>query len=85
MNKPIIYSSPTCVKCMAAKKLFKRQGIEYDERDITKNREYAEELEALRMRSLPAIVYYHQGQKFIMTGEPSEVMRLIALIKGDKK
>lgn len=34
MAKVIIYSTPTCVYCKMAKELFKKNNIEYTERDV---------------------------------------------------
>lgn len=34
MKKVIIYSTPTCTYCNAAKAFFKEKGVEYEEHDV---------------------------------------------------
>jgi len=34
MKKAIIYSTPTCTYCNAAKEFFKEKGVEYVEHDV---------------------------------------------------
>ena len=34
-EKVTIYSTPTCVYCRMAKDFFKKQGIAYDEKDVS--------------------------------------------------
>jgi glutaredoxin 3 len=43
MSKVIIYSTPYCVYCKAAKEFFAEHGVEYEEKDVAKDekaREY---------------------------------------------
>ena len=40
----IVYSIPNCPKCRAAKALIKRLGIEFEEYDVTVDKEKAKEM-----------------------------------------
>lgn len=44
MKNVIIYSTPTCVYCNAAKQFFKDKNVDYKEHDLTKNPEIIPEL-----------------------------------------
>ena len=37
MVKVILYTTPTCVYCKAAKEFFSENNVEYDEKDVSKN------------------------------------------------
>ena len=39
MPKVIIYSTPYCVYCKAAKEFFEEHGVEYEEKDVAKDEE----------------------------------------------
>jgi len=42
--KVIIYSTLTCLHCVAAKEFFKEKKIEYTDKDVSKNKKAAEEM-----------------------------------------
>ncbi len=44
MSKVIIYSTPTCAYCQMVKKFFKKNDIEYKEKNITEDKEAAKEM-----------------------------------------
>ncbi len=44
MNHITIVSSPSCSYCHAAKQLLQKQGMEYEEIDLLKNAEQAQQL-----------------------------------------
>ena len=44
MIKPIIYTLPTCHFCNAAKEYFKEAGIEYEEKDVSKDEKAQQEM-----------------------------------------
>ena len=44
MAKVVIYTSPTCHFCHMAKEFFAEHGVEYEERDVASNPEYAREV-----------------------------------------
>lgn len=46
MKKVIIYSTPTCGFCYMAKEYFKRNSVEYEERDVTTSEDYIREMVA---------------------------------------
>ncbi|HEA84524.1 MAG TPA: NrdH-redoxin [Candidatus Wildermuthbacteria bacterium] len=37
MAKVILYTTPTCVYCKAAKEFFEENNVEYDEKDVSKD------------------------------------------------
>ncbi|HEY4497114.1 MAG TPA: glutaredoxin family protein [Candidatus Paceibacterota bacterium] len=44
MAKIIIYSTPTCVYCKLAKTFFNENSIAYEERDVTENDGWLDEM-----------------------------------------
>ena len=44
MPKVIIYSTPYCVYCKAAKEFFLEHGVEYEEKDVAKDEEARERM-----------------------------------------
>ncbi len=44
MPKVKLYSTPTCVYCVTLKKFLEEKGIEFEEIDISENKEAAEEM-----------------------------------------
>ncbi|MBP6931204.1 MAG: glutathione S-transferase N-terminal domain-containing protein [Candidatus Pacebacteria bacterium] len=43
-KKVIVYSTPTCPYCVYAKKFFKEKGIEFEDVDVSKDRNRAMEM-----------------------------------------
>ena len=44
MNRVIVYSTPTCSYCVMAKKYLQEQGIEFEEKDVSKDTQAAAEM-----------------------------------------
>lgn len=44
MKKVIIYSTPTCTYCNAAKEFFKEKGVSYEEHDVAADTERRKEM-----------------------------------------
>ena len=44
MQKVIIYSTPYCVYCKAAKEFFQEHGVVYEEKDVAKDEEAREHM-----------------------------------------
>ena len=44
MKKVIIYTTPSCMWCQKAKEYFKAQGVSFEEVDVSRNREKAQEM-----------------------------------------
>lgn len=44
MKKVTIYSTPTCHYCKAAKAFFDENNVEYTTKDVTTNKEFADEM-----------------------------------------
>jgi len=44
MKKVVIYSTPTCTYCHAAKDFFKEKGVEYTEHDVASDLEKRQEM-----------------------------------------
>jgi len=56
MQKPILYSSPTCPPCFGVKKWLNSKGIEYIEKDIFENAQEVQELSGVLS---PPTLYYN--------------------------
>ncbi|MBP1156933.1 MULTISPECIES: glutaredoxin family protein [unclassified Paenibacillus] len=52
----IVYSSENCPYCMQLKKYLKDQQVDFEERNISLNEEYANELESMGISSVPLTV-----------------------------
>lgn len=44
MKKAIIYSTPTCTYCKAAKEFFAEKGVEYEEHDVASDQDRRKEM-----------------------------------------
>ncbi|MBN1693939.1 glutathione S-transferase N-terminal domain-containing protein [candidate division WOR-3 bacterium] len=44
MSKIIVYSTPTCPYCNLVKDYLKQKGVEFEEKDVSKNRVAAREM-----------------------------------------
>jgi glutaredoxin 3 len=44
MKKVTVYSTPTCPYCIKAKNFFKKNNIEYEDIDVSKDQEKAKEM-----------------------------------------
>ncbi len=44
MKKAIIYSTPSCTYCKAAKEFFKEKGVEFEEHDVAADPERRKEM-----------------------------------------
>lgn len=57
MDKVIMYTTNQCLYCKAAKKFFEEHQVVYEERNVTEDTKYREELFALGVRQVPVFVY----------------------------
>ncbi len=55
MKKVIVYSQPGCPPCTSAKEFLTRHGIEFEVKDISRDRQAIDELIALGSQSTPTI------------------------------
>jgi glutaredoxin 3 len=53
--RAIIYTQPTCGPCKAVKQYLADKGVEYDEKDVTKDPEALDELLAMGYRGTPVV------------------------------
>lgn len=44
MDKAIVYSTPTCPFCVRAKRYLSDRGVEYEDADVSKDREKLKEM-----------------------------------------
>ena len=55
-HKVVVYSTEWCPWCTRAKEFFKKSGVKYEDRDVEKNPEYAEEMQnKSHQTSIPVI------------------------------
>lgn len=52
----IVYSKPDCPMCVLTKNYLENRGLEYEERDISKKKDWEEEVLALGYMQLPVVV-----------------------------
>lgn len=55
MAKVTIFTSPSCTHCKAAKAYMTEKGVEFEERDVTKDVEARKELISKGYRGVPII------------------------------
>lgn len=69
MKKVKIYTSPTCGYCEMAKEWFKEKGIEYEEIDVAKDQNAAQEMvkESGQM-GVPVIIVGENEDKKVIVG-----------------
>ncbi|HEY8496367.1 MAG TPA: glutaredoxin family protein [Limnochordales bacterium] len=56
MKTPIVYTSATCPYCTLLKQFLDSQGIAYEERNVSLNRQYVAELAKLGAMGVPTTV-----------------------------
>ena len=57
MKKPIIYSTPTCMRCKIIKDMLTRWNVEFEERDAIEN---YDEIKDSWFASAPVVLYDNQ-------------------------
>ncbi len=71
----IIYTQPTCGFCQELKDYLKKNNIEYQEKDITKDRAAWDELvNKYKARATPLVVY---GEKTMLGFNPDDLQKMI--------
>jgi glutaredoxin-like YruB-family protein len=71
----IIYTQPTCGFCQELKDYLKKNNIEYQEKDITKDRAaWAELVNKYKARATPLVVY---GDKSMLGFNPDDLQKMI--------
>ncbi len=71
-----IYTQPTCGYCSELKDYLKKHNIDYEEKDITKDRSAWDELvNKYKIRATPLIVI---GEKTIVGFNPDEIQKTLS-------
>lgn len=52
----IVYSTPSCVQCVATKREMERQGLEFSEVDLTKDEEAYSKVTGLGYKQAPVVI-----------------------------
>lgn len=52
----LVYSKNNCVPCNHIKALFANNGVEFEERNVSNNPEFVDEVRALGYQSVPLVV-----------------------------
>lgn len=71
----VIYSTPTCTYCAAAKRWFKEHGVVYTEHDVTRDPARAAEMQRLTGQS--AVPVIRVGGQVMVGYDPLQLARLI--------
>jgi glutaredoxin-like YruB-family protein len=76
MAKIRIFSQPTCPACNEVKEFLKNKGIEFDDQDVTKDRNALKEMvQTHKVRVTPLIII---GEKKIIGFNPVELEKALA-------
>lgn len=75
----IVYSQPTCPPCRAEKAWFESQGVAFEDRDVTADPRWLQELVALGSQSTPTTVVESDGSREVVIG--FDRTRLRALLR----
>jgi glutaredoxin-like YruB-family protein len=79
----IIYTQPTCGYCQELKDYLKKNNIEYQEKDITKDRAAWDELvNKYKARATPLVVY---GEKSMLGFNPDDLQKMIGAEQAPAK
>lgn len=70
-----VFSQPTCPACNELKEYLKSKGAEFDDLDITTNKEAREEL--IRVHKVRVTPFIVTGEKKLIGFDPVEVDKLL--------
>lgn len=77
-NKVTLYGSPSCGGCIGMKSSFKRNGVEFEYKDITKDPEALELILSWGYNSVPVVDANLDGESLRWTGMlPDNLARVI--------
>lgn len=76
MTKLAVYTSSTCPYCVLLKQFLDSKGIEYEERNISVNRDYVHDLIRLGINGVPVTVV--DEDEVIVGYNPDRIMQLVA-------
>ncbi len=75
MSKVKIYTTPTCVFCLPAKKLLEQRGVEYEEIDVSQDEQILAELkEKTGQMGVPVIEI---GQETVVGFDQKKIIELL--------
>lgn len=74
MKKVIVYTSNTCPYCNSAKEYLNDKGVDYEERNISQNKEARIELTKRGIRSVPTIII---GDEVVVGFDPAKLDKLL--------
>jgi len=73
----VVYTQPSCGYSAELKEYLKTHDIQYDEKDITKDRSaYDDLVHKYKVRATPLVVY---GEKTVMGFCPGEIQKMIKM------
>jgi glutaredoxin-like protein NrdH len=76
VNKQIIvYTTQDCIECTMVKRVLTEEGIPFETRDVSTNKEYQKEVEKYGFLGVPVTVYEDRAVKGF-TNELKELMEL---------
>jgi glutaredoxin 3 len=77
MSKVLIYTTPTCGFCKMAKAFFKKNNIEFEEKDVTTDDKFQKEMiEKSGQMGVPVIII---DDKIIVGFEQGEVSKALGI------
>jgi glutaredoxin-like protein NrdH len=77
VNKQIIvYTTQDCIECTMVKRVLTEEGIPFETRDVSTNKEFQKEVEKYGFLGVPVTVYEDRAVKGF-TNELKEIMELV--------
>lgn len=75
MKKIILYTTPTCVFCPMIKKVLDEKGVEYDEIDISEDKDALEEMnEKSGQMGVPVTII---GEDIVVGFDKKKILKLL--------
>lgn len=77
MDKVVVYSSHGCVHCIVLKQWLESKGIEFEERNVSDNKEHRKELIKRKVMTVPYTVI--NDSETVMGFDPQQISQILGL------
>ena len=77
MTNVIIYTTPTCVYCRAAKEFFKEHNVEYEEKDVAVDEQAREDM--IRKSEQMGVPVIDVGGEIVIGFDKSRLSELLGI------
>ena len=81
--KVTVYSSPSCIYCRLAKEFFTEKNIEFEDKDVSEDKEAAQKVvEEYKSSGVPVIVIAKSGKEEVLIGfQQDKIIEILGLEK----